>query len=96
MQTFIAHYRSLNASKDRAKGLFEFDSESRLGSKANASDARMKMLELFGNEALSWTIENIERKPASKQDKQADGQLELAFRNPVKKKRKTSTKRGVL
>lgn len=96
MQTFIAHYRSLNASAKRAKGLFEFESKSRLGSKANASDARMKMLELFGNDALSWTIENIEHKPTAKQDKTADGQLELDFRNPVKKARKRSTKRGVL
>ena len=96
MQTFIAHYRSLNASAERAKGLFEFESESRLGSKANASDARMKMLELFGNDALSWTIESIEHKGASKQDKQADGQMELDFREPVKKRRKRATQRGVL
>lgn len=96
MQTFIAHYRSLNSSTARAKGLFEFESESRLGSKANASDARFKMLELFGNDALSWTIEEIKHKPASKSGNQADGQLELDFRDPVKKTKKRSTKRGVL
>lgn len=96
MRTFVAHYRSPNASKARAKGLFEFDSDSRLGSKANASDARMKMLEIFGNEALSWTIESIEHKHTSKQDKQADRQMELDFREPAKQTRKRSTKRGIL
>ena len=97
MQTFVAHYRSLNASSERAKGLFEFESSSRLGSKANASDARMKMLELFGNDALSWTIEKIEHAPAKKQGSQSDGQLELDFRDPVKKRRRRrSTERGVV
>lgn len=84
--TFIAHYKSLDSQSDRARGLFEFESEARLGSKGNAHDARIRLLELFGNDALSWTIEKIERKPAK--DPQADGQLELDFRAPAKKKRK--------
>lgn len=86
----------MDSSAKRAKGLFEFESDSRLGSKANASDARLKMLELFGNDALSWNIVEIEHKQASKQDNQADGQMELDFRSPVKKARKRSTKRGVV
>lgn len=84
--TFIAHYKSLDSQADRARGLFEFQSASRLGSKGNAHDARIRMLELFGNAALSWTIEKIERKPSK--GPQADGQLELDFRAPAKKKRK--------
>lgn len=86
MTTFIAHYRSLDSQTDRARGLFEFESASRMGSKANAHDARIRMLELFGNDALAWTIEKIERKPSK--GPQTDGQLALDFRAPVKKKRK--------
>ncbi len=85
--TFVAHYRSLDSQADRARGLFEFESASRMGSKANAHDARVRMLELFGNDALSWTIEKIERKPHK--ESQADGHLEMDFRAPVKKKRKS-------
>ena len=86
MTTFLAHYKSPDASSNRAKGLFEFDSDARLGSKANAHDARIRMLELFGNDALGWTIEKVEKKTAKKIEQ--DGQLELDFRNPVKKRRK--------
>lgn len=86
MAIFLAHYKSPDASSNRAKGLFEFESDTRLGSKANKHDARIRMLELFGNEALGWSIEKIEKKTASKQEQ--DGQLELDFRKPVGKKRK--------
>lgn len=86
MTAFLAHYKSPDASANRAKGLFEFESAGRLGSKQNAHDARIRMLELFGNDALGWTIEKVEKKKASKQEQ--DGQLELDFRNPVKKGRK--------
>ncbi len=89
--SYIAHYRSPDASAKRAKGLFEFESGARFGSKANAHDARVRMLELFGNDALSWNIEKIEKKKSN--DGMADGQLELDFRDPVKKpKRKQSRK----
>lgn len=90
MQTYVAHYRSLNASSARAKGLFEFESAARVGTKANSHDARVRMLELFGNEALSWTIDKVERKKQA--DVHADGQLELDFRAP-KPERKRKVKR---
>ncbi len=94
---FVAHYRSPNASGNRARGLFEFESNARLGSKANAHDARVKMLELYGNEALAWTVTEIVHKRAKATGSQADGQLELDFREPHEvSKRKRSTKRGVL
>lgn len=86
MTAFIAHYKSPDASSNRAKGLFEFESSARSGSKANMHDARVRMLELFGNDALGWSIEKIEKKTASTQ--QQDGQLELDFRKPLKRKRK--------
>lgn len=90
MQTYIAHYRSLNASSDRAKGLFEFESEARMGTKANMHDARVRMLEIFGSEAVPWTIDKIEKKKAT--ESRNDGQLELDFRAP-KPERKRKVKR---
>lgn len=80
-------------------GLFEFQSDARLGSKANAHDARIKMLELYGNDALGWQIEKVERKASAATKGISDGQMELDFREPVQKPgkaRKRSTKRGVL
>ena len=61
MATYIAHYQSPKGSYERERGLFEFESDARAGTKANAHDARMKMLELFGASAVSWTIEKVER-----------------------------------
>lgn len=86
MTTYIAHYRSLDSQAARARGLFEFESNARLGSKTCNHDARVHMLELFGTEALAWSIDKIERKPST--TSVSDGQLELDFRAPVKKKRK--------
>lgn len=65
MATYIAHYQSPKGSYDRERGLFEFESDARAGTKANAHDARMKMLELFGASAVSWTIEKVERAGAA-------------------------------
>lgn len=90
MQTYIAHYRSPNASADRAKGLFEFESASRVGTKANAHDARVRMLEIFGSDALSWTIEKVERKKAT--GTAIDGQLELDFRAPKPARKRKAKK----
>ena len=98
MGKFIAHYHSLDTQSSRARGLFEFESEGRLASKANAHDARVRMLELFGNDALAWQIEKIERAGNANSKGQADGQLELDFREPAQEppKRRTSTKRGIV
>ena len=89
MPTYIAHYQSPHAAEQRAKGQFEFESESRAGSKGNSHDARMKMLELYGTEALSWSIERIERKTATAAAA-SDGQLQLDFRavDPPRKRAK--------
>ena len=94
MATYIAHYQSPKGSYERERGLFEFESDARAGTKANAHDARMKMLELFGASAVSWTIEKVERAgaaPAEKREKTTDGQLALDFRPPKpERKRKHS------
>ena len=95
MATYIAHYQSPKGSHDRERGLFEFQSEARAGTKANAHDARLKMLELFGATAVSWTIEKVERKaaaPAEKQEKITDGQLALDFRPPKPERKRKHSK----
>lgn len=99
MAVFVAHYRSPDAASERARGLFEFESSARLGSKANAHDARVRMLELYGADALSWNVTSIEHKKPGRAQDASDGQLELDFREPVPdapRKRRRSTKRGVL
>ncbi|MBQ3106315.1 MAG: hypothetical protein IJC51_02410 [Eggerthellaceae bacterium] len=90
MQTFVAHYSSPAGSSVRAKGLFEFESDSRAGSKANMHDARICMLEQFGKDAVGWTITKVERKKAVSSHN--DGQLELDFRAP-KPERKRAVKK---
>ena len=82
MQTYLAHYKSPAASDARAVGVFEFESDSRAGSKANERDARLRMLELYGKQAVSWTIERVEIKRTSSE---LDGQMELDFRPPAPK-----------
>lgn len=98
MNTYIAHYRSPNASADRAMGVFEFMSSSNAGSKANLHDARVRMLELHGSKAVSWVIEKVEIKREAKSPKAAplDGQLTLDFREPLpeKKRKRKMTDRG--
>lgn len=81
MSTFTAHYFSPSADKERVNGLFDFESDNRLGSRALDKDARLAMLERFGNYALTWVIDKIERK--KKRSSQVDGQMMLDFREPV-------------
>lgn len=52
MATFTAHYYSPKANSDRVNGLFDFESENRLGTKAIEKDARITMLSRFGNDSL--------------------------------------------
>lgn len=95
MQTYVAHYLSPKGSSERARGLFEFESDARVGTKANTHDARLKMLELFGPTAVSWTIEKVERKQAAtanKKERQTDGQLALDFRPPKPERKRKHSK----
>ena len=89
MTAYLAHYRSPAASDVRGAGIFEFESDARMGTKDNQRDARLKMLEEFGKDAASWHIEKIEKKTAK--NSALDGQLELDFR-PEKKRRRRRTK----
>ncbi len=91
MTTFMAHYISPAASDVRGNGFFEFESNARLNSKDNLHDARMKMLELFGKDAVSWSIDKVEKKKAS--NDVMDGQLALDFR-PEKQVRRRRHSKG--
>lgn len=91
MTTFMAHYISPAAADVRGSGFFEFESDARLNSKDNQHDARMRMLELYGKDAVSWSIDKIEKKKAS--NDVVDGQLELDFR-PEKQTRKRRHSKG--
>ena len=89
MTVYLAHYRSPAASDVRGTGAFEFESEARIGSKDNQRDARLKMLEMFGKDAASWSIVKVEKKTTK--STVLDGQLQLDFR-PEKKRRRRRTK----
>lgn len=89
MTEYLAHYRSPAASDVRGAGAFEFESSARMGTKDNQRDARVRMLELYGKDAASWSIVKIEKKTAK--NSALDGQLELDFR-PEKKRRRRRTK----
>lgn len=87
---YLAHYRSPNASAARAAGVFEFESDARVGTKAVLQDARMAMLELYGKEAVAWIIESVERR--KKSTKVVSGQLTLDFRDPVQERKRPKKK----
>lgn len=89
MAVYLAHYQSPAAADVRGSGVFEFESAARIGSRDNLHDARMKMLETFGKDAASWSIEKVERKTAG--SGALDGQLTIDFR-PEKKRRRRRTK----
>ena len=60
----MTRYRATIVSPKGAapkSSVIEFESEHRAGSKLNLQDARYKMLELHGSEALSWNIKDIEK-----------------------------------
>lgn len=73
----------------------EYESEYKAGSKGNIQDARFKMLELHGSEAVSWTVKDVERIADSTPSGAAE-QLMLDFREPVEPpKRARRVKRGI-
>ncbi len=75
--------------------VIEFESEHRAGSKKNIQDARYKMLELHGSEAVSWTVKDVERVPEKEGNDAPVEQLMLDFREPVTpQKRRARVKRG--
>lgn len=75
--------------------VIEFESEHRAGSKQNLQDARYKMLELYGSEAVAWQVSDVQKVADSEGDGVVE-QLMLDFREPAKeRKRRPSIKRGI-
>ncbi len=73
----------------------EFDSDHRAGSKLNVQDARYKMLEIYGSEAVAWTVKDVERVRES-EDSGISEQMMIDFRDPVQeRKRRPRIKRGI-
>lgn len=62
---FVASYTSPSKASVKVSGTFEFRSDFRAGSRANARDARIQMLEKFGKDACPWIIGKIERAKTS-------------------------------
>lgn len=84
MPSYLAHYVS-PAGEHPTRGIIEFESNHRASSKENMHDARMEILRINGNKALSWTIDSIEIKRAD--DERCGNQMEFDFRAPRKPKR---------
>lgn len=92
VKTYRAHYTS-PATVDPVNGTFEFESASKAGSRQNATDARIKMLEVFGNNAVSWVIDSVERVEGV--DEAAEYvQPQLDFREPKKARKHHTFQRG--
>ena len=93
MSVFRAQYESPRNANPQS-GQFTFESDHPLNSKANEQDARYRMLDLFGNEAVSWNIVHVERAKAAEAD--APVQMGLDFREPKKTRRRRTVERGKL
>ena len=93
MGSFVAYYESPRNDNPQS-GQFSFESKHPLNSHANQQDARFRMLELFGNEALAWSIVRTERSRAG--EAEAPVQLGLDFREPKKTRRRRTVERGRL
>ena len=93
MSVFRAQYESPRNANPQS-GQFTFESDHPLNSKANEQDARYRMLDLFGNEAVSWNIVHVERAKAAEAD--APVQMGLDFREPKNTRRRRTVERGKL
>lgn len=88
--TYVAHYAS-PVTTSPVKGFFEFESIHRASSKLNRHDARIRMLEIYGQDAVSWVIDSVKIK--RKNDKVCSDQLELDFREPKKPRKRRASKK---
>lgn len=90
---YLAHYKS-PVSSDPQSGVFEFDSEHKMNSKGNLQDARFRMLELFGKDALAWNIVKVEKRTSK--SVVTDCQPAFDFREPSHTRNVRTVKRGTL
>lgn len=96
----MTRYRATIVSPKGAapkSSVIEFESEHRAGSKLNVQDARYKMLELHGSEALAWSVKDIEKVPDREAVDAPVEQMMLDFREPVEppKRKRRTVKRGL-
>lgn len=91
MKLYTAHYTS-PSGENPVNGTFEFESDANAGSRKNTSDARIKMLELFGKEAVSWHIDKVELQ--GKGEASEFVQMQLDFREPKKSRMRRTVERG--
>lgn len=96
----MTRYRATIVSPKGAapkSSVIEFESEHRAGSKLNVQDARYKMLELHGSEALAWTVKDVEKVADSTPGDAPMEQMMLDFREPVEppKRKRRTVKRGI-
>lgn len=96
----MTRYRATIVSPKGAapkSSVIEFESEHRAGSKQNLQDARYKMLELHGSEALAWNIKDVEKVPDREGADRPVEQMMLDFREPAPapKRKRRSVKRGI-
>lgn len=93
LASYIAQYESPRGNNPQS-GEFTFESAHPMSSKANVQDARFKMLDVFGKEAVSWQIVNVRRASAGADDDYL--QPTLDFREPEKKRKRHTVQRGTL
>ncbi|MCH4185061.1 MAG: hypothetical protein LKF61_06210 [Eggerthellaceae bacterium] len=93
MKTYSAHYQSPRDAHP-VNGTFDFQSDFKAGSKKNMTDARIKMLELFGNKAVSWQINDVVSAGSHVAEDTDDVQLQLDFREPRKIRKHHTFDRG--
>ena len=91
MNLYRAHYTSPRGANP-VNGTFEFESEYNAGSKKNMHDARIKMLETFGKEAVAWQVDSVEL--AGKGEASEYVQMQLDFREPKKRRVRHKVERG--
>lgn len=96
----MTRYRATIVSPKGAapkSSVIEFESEHRAGSKLNVQDARYKMLELHGSEALAWSVKDIEKVPDREATEAPVEQMMLDFREPIEppKRKRRTVKRGL-
>lgn len=58
---YVAEYAAPRKDGWQVKGSYKFESAHRAMSKRNLYDARIKLLETYGADAVSWTVTKTER-----------------------------------
>lgn len=93
MALYTARYESPKGDNPQS-GEFTFESAHPMNSKANVQDARFRMLDIFGKQAVSWQIVQVERAATHADEDYL--QPTLDFREPEHKRKHHVVQRGTL